>query len=603
MADKLSIATPKSQWLEAFIEDHEPGEYPELQAFHADFRHTPESVKILADACRSPEWRSPLAQAGFLSLIRTLSTTANERELSQQILRFVSNCCANNNACRDMVLIDLDNLSACLVDDHLFNYTVVALNNICGDYDPALDAALRDDVHGALASALRKMDYDPERQSISMGTTLLISLIYRAISTEKLSHVLTVSFIGDVLAIPVKCADFENYTELVETAIMLFQDQDAQLWIAERGSMVDILTLLESVHAKVDQLTGIESPGVGSEDTEPEVVDELKTLNKYADDIRSALCDIAGMPEYQKEKMRGSHFTSQILEKWLADWTSDWKMHTAALALGNVTQSDAIAITLVNDFELNHAVTGAIKRSNDKQVLYACAVLLRNLCLPEQNFLVRASAETFVAARRLMVHADQDKRLFVAGLRLLRQCIRDFGACQLLILKNPSEQKLSLHTLIDFLAKHGEDDINLQAEIGRAVVMMYRTCNLSKCPTVPNLLHILNHEQKLIEAVVELTILGMGTHLETEGWFGLALAAKRKDGASAVYRALRDLKSVDKLIQLVDSAHTAKQDVNKTKENARVLAATLVDMIPDELEKDDLQALKLAPKIMALPIL
>jgi len=573
--------------LRAFLEEREPGEYTELQEFYRNFSRTAESVKALADACRNPEWRWPLAEAGFLSILQSLSTAADERDISQQILRFVANCCASNNECRNFVLNDLGKLSACLKDDDLLEYTVVALNNICNDYEPAQDAALKENVNGVLATALYKQDYHPDNPSVCLGTTLLVLLVDRAASIANVEQVLTVSFLDDILALPLKCHDFEMYTELMEMVALLFLNETAQRWIAQRGSMVDILKVLEDAYARIDQRSGT----TDANDSETE--EELEILRKYTDDIRAALCDIAGMPEYRKEKMRGNHFTAHKLEKWLAEWNCDWKMHTAALVLGNVTQSDAIAITLVEDFELNHAVSGAIKSSKDKQVLHACAGLLRNLALPENNAMVRASVETFVAARRLILHEDHDKRLFVSGLRLLRQCIRDFGACQLLILKSPADSKFSLQTLTGFLIEHG-GDTHLKAEVGRAAVMMYRTLNRSKCPTVPNLLHILNTQQQFIEAIVELTIIGTDTHLEGEGWFGLALASKLKDGALAVYRALRDLASVAKLIQRmqVKDVQTAGQDAGKTKENAKVLAATLVDMIPDELERDDLEALK-----------
>lgn len=590
--------------LEDFLRDHEPGKYSRLQAFESEFLPTVDSVKALADACRTPGWRWPLARAGFLSVIQDLSTDPNQRDVSQQILRFLANCCSDNNSCRDLVLKDLDKLSTCLKDDQLFDFTVVALNNICDDYDAAFDAALRHNVHEAIASALYKKEPNSERQSISMAITLLISLVYRAVSTAKLPQVLSVSFIDETLVLPLKCPDFDLYVELVEMAIMLFQDEDAQRWIAQRGSMLDILSMLEDIHGKIDRIMSKQEDATTPE-VDANADNELTVLSKYANEIRSSLCDIAGMPEYRKEKLRGSHFTAETLEKWLAEWDCDWKMHTAALVLGNVTQSDTIATLLVNDFELHHAVTGAIKRTNDKQVLYACAVLLRNLCLPENNTLVRASVESFIAARKVMLHHEHDKRLFIAGLRLLRQCIRDFGACQLLILKEPAESKLSLQTLLHFWAEYAEDDINFRAEIGRAGVMMYRTCNRSRCPTVPNLLHILNRGERFIEAMADLTILGFDTHLEGEGWFGLALAAKLKDGASAVYRALKKMESVDKLAKRihVKEAHTVQQDAGKTRENARVLAMTLVDVIPDELGEDDLRTFKTVKRLEELLVL
>jgi len=120
--------------LEMFLKKHEPNEYEELRQFYEGFYLTPESIKILADACRNPGWRSPLAHAGFLSLIRSLPSAMPNRDVSQQILRFVANCCADNNESRDLVLNDLDKLSACLQDGHLFDFAVVALNNVCNEY-------------------------------------------------------------------------------------------------------------------------------------------------------------------------------------------------------------------------------------------------------------------------------------------------------------------------------------------------------------------------------------------------------------------------------------------------------------------------------------
>jgi len=120
--------------LEIFLKEREPNEYEELGQFYEGFHLTAESVKILADACRDPGWRSPLAHAGFLSLIRNLSSTVLDHRVSLQILRFIANCCANNNESRDLVLNDLDKLSACLQDDHLFDFAVVALNNVCSEY-------------------------------------------------------------------------------------------------------------------------------------------------------------------------------------------------------------------------------------------------------------------------------------------------------------------------------------------------------------------------------------------------------------------------------------------------------------------------------------
>ena len=128
--------------LEMFLKKREPNEYEELRKFYEGFYLTPESIKILADACRNPGWRSPLAHAGFLSLIRSLPSVMPDREVSQQILRFVANCCADNNESRDLVLNDLDKLSACLQDGHLFDFAVVALNNVCNEYGKSSPGSL-----------------------------------------------------------------------------------------------------------------------------------------------------------------------------------------------------------------------------------------------------------------------------------------------------------------------------------------------------------------------------------------------------------------------------------------------------------------------------
>ena len=459
--------------------------------------------------------------------------------------------------------------------------------------DPTQDAALKHDVHGALAATLQSKALDLENQSNSIATMLLVSLVYQAVSTAKLEYVLTVSFIGDILVLPLKCRNWDMYTELLEMLVMLFQDEDTQLWIAQRGSIVDMLKILEDAYERMDQATKVDIVDKNND----EIRDEIsKSLAKYIDEICASLCSIVGTTEYRNEKMRDNHLTAHTLEKWIAEWDCDWKMHTSALLLGNMTQSDEMAVSFVNDFELNHAVTGAIKRTNDKQVLYACGVLLRNLVLPEKHALVRASAEAFIAARCLMLHDDHDKRLFISGLRLLRQCIRDFGTCQLLILKSPAESKLSLHTLTDFLDRYGEGDANLKVELGRATVMMYKTLNRSKCPTVPNLLNILNKEQLLIDTMVELVVLGTNTHLEGEGWFGLALASRTEAGAKAVYKALKDQETVERLIKRMQSEDYSNDEENtgKAKENAKVLAVTLVNVIPEELEEDHLKWMKQA---------
>lgn len=120
--------------LESFLKQHEPNDYEELQQYYEGFYVTADSVKTLADACRNPDWRSPLAHAGFISLIRNLPSAIPDRDVSQQILRFIANCCADNDESRDQVLNDLDKLSACLQDDHLFDFAVVALNNVCNEY-------------------------------------------------------------------------------------------------------------------------------------------------------------------------------------------------------------------------------------------------------------------------------------------------------------------------------------------------------------------------------------------------------------------------------------------------------------------------------------
>ena len=452
---------------------------------------------------------------------------------------------------------------------------------------------MRHDVHGALASALRSKVSDPENDAISIATMLLVSLVYQAMNTAKLEYVLTVSFIGDILVLPLKCRNWDMYTELLEMSIMLFQDEDTQRWIAQRGSMVDMLTILEDAYGRMGQATKADVADK-NDDANPDEIPQ--SLAKSIDEICAALCAIVGAPEYRNEKSRDSHLTAHTLEKWIAEWDCDWKMHTAALLLGNMTQSDEIAITLVNDFELNHAVTGAIRRTNDKRVLYACGILLRNLVLPEKHALVRASAETFIAASCLMLDDDRDKRLFISGLRLLRQCIRDFGACQLLILTSPAGPKLSLHRLTDFVDKYGGGDDNLKAEVGRAMVMMYKTLNRSKCPTVPNLLHILNKEQRLIETMVELVVLATDTHLEGEGWFGLALASRMEGGANAVYKSLKDQEAVERLIKRAESEGDSNggETTVKATENAKVLAATLVNVIPEELEEDHLKSMKQA---------
>jgi hypothetical protein len=96
--------------------------------------------------------------------------------------------------------------------------------------------------------------------------------------------------------------------------------------------------------------------------------------------------------------------------------------------------------------------------------------------------------------------------------------------------------------------------------------------------------------------MVELVVLGTNTHLEGEGWFGLALASRTEAGAKAVYKALKDQETVERLIKRMQSEDYSNDEENtgKAKENAKVLAATLVNVIPEELEEDHLKWMKQA---------
>jgi hypothetical protein len=90
--------------LNSFFKAHKPGRYEQLEQYCQNFDPTPATIKLLADACRIPEWRGPLREAGFLAaMLEILSLDAPPAQ-SLQILRFVGNCCFDEGKSQQFLL-------------------------------------------------------------------------------------------------------------------------------------------------------------------------------------------------------------------------------------------------------------------------------------------------------------------------------------------------------------------------------------------------------------------------------------------------------------------------------------------------------------------
>ncbi len=370
------------------------------------------------------------------------------------------------------------------------------------------------------------------------------------------------------LQLPLEVADILEYLTFGRISLVFLENETLHDQLAQRPTFIKILRLLE------DNVDRVRKIAIQNEDEK----EDLEAVVALGDQILACVCDISLKITAPED------FTNDILVKQLRDWIQrqQGKLATCAcLVLGNLARSDSVCelMTGVNaeggtscspesppTTPIHLDLLRTLKANSEKSLTHAALGFLSNLAHPRSNKETLGSAGAVEIAVSLISASAFESEVNLAVIRLVRQLLRDsFENSRRLLrpvlpelmhwFKAPSESPslaatdavstdsstADTHTsdvpqtfLSVFLQLNIKTDrLEIRMEIGRTVVCACRTFHSMSGQTedVEESLAMFYKHSEVSRAVVSMVTQGQWPALRSEGWFGLGLMARSKDGA------------------------------------------------------------------------
>jgi hypothetical protein len=597
-----------------------PGKSEEqLKKLVSSFSPTTKLTKLLADTCRdrkSPktvmqllgscthtflpaEWRRPLAEAGFLEAVLRYSpvkqVAKDDPGLALEVLRYICNSVADVDENRAIVLPCMIDLLDTAGFEELRVAALSAVLNLCQDYEPGPLELVHLDSKIALRFSLFLRN--PKRQTIHIVFNLL-AIVLPVLDTEKTTRIDYVNLLAESIMVimdaPGATSSQDDFINCMDSFIPVLRNEFVQDILSK--DMSQCSNLMENC---ILRLTGLKRLRVknspASDEGEDDIEDEIVELGTYADELVGILASIAFSATFKSTTDLLSNDDVQDMIRWLSEeWNTEGAGFTkrdsehirfaraGALVLGNIATQEWIVKDLLQTNKVVPAAVDAIMGTEDRELLNAASGLLHNLAIPSSSKEVMQKTGTFKCVTKLLSSKKDDKpdvEVCISGLKLLRVLLLDSRANvnYFFLSEDPAAQK----ALIKLLQDKGVTDARIRTETGRALVAMHRSLAGPRLPTESAQDYDATPLYQIPEATA--AIVSLITHPDprnkSQGWMGLALVSKTRNGAKAVQNGFNT--SGEELTTQVEELLAEKDSpdrpmLSKDKDNALVVVANMM---------------------------
>lgn len=259
-----------------------------------------QALECLAPASRVPATRQLLDTEETLDRLLQVLSEKHESGTLANALRCVGNVCADNDDGRAKVFAFGFSWATSIINDQiLLPLLVQVLYNICREYEPAQQQAVRERIHFSLVRCLTD---SPEVFEDVLSTLVELLLWLSAQQANVESEDLSEGKDGaEVMALPALFpdTDADDFASLVEICLVYLRDVKVQEQIVQSKQIQRVWAILENVEERVVRLNGTVSPSssdVQFEGTEKAQVEEdVKLLVPLSASLTWCLSDIAAL--------------------------------------------------------------------------------------------------------------------------------------------------------------------------------------------------------------------------------------------------------------------------------------------------------------------
>lgn len=257
------------------------------------------ALECLAAASRVPAQRQLLDTDETTERLLLILGEHHDSGVIANALRCIGNVCADNEDGRVKVTSSGFSWTGPLLRSDKLNLSSVAIKvlyNICKDYEPAQQQAVRENVHFELIGHLAERAYETENV---LGITIEI-LLWMSSQLAVIGSIdLPRSGPGaELILLPetVHCEDVEDFAGLMEVCLVYLRDFKVQEQLVGSRDVNKIWEMLEINEGRIQSLADQAIEFVLSETDEAQIQDDIKLLLPLSASITWCLSDIAALP-------------------------------------------------------------------------------------------------------------------------------------------------------------------------------------------------------------------------------------------------------------------------------------------------------------------
>lgn len=390
--------------------------------------------------------------------------------------------------------------------------------------------------------------------------------------------------------------DLDDRTSLVNAAVThLKHERFQKLLITENLLEVPLALIARSYSAQLSSKAPLSITDLTLTAHDPEEEAQLTAMRGL---LIQSLSDVSALPEFGASFPLDSPLISSLVA-WL--FVPQVQLQTCAcIILGNLARSDAVCQEMVQDKDIHEPLIAKLRQSTDTQVLHSTMGFLKNLALPSENKDELGEAEIIPAMSRFWDGTVPQLRF--GAVSLARQVINgSLTNIERLLAslspdpESPAHERTYLSLLLSLFEK--SDDVPTNVEIARIVAAICRGLNsagaASDTDAQREILHrFYNFHPNVARPLSMMVSQSRWPVIRSEGWFGLALMARSKEGSAAVSDVLQQVEIFGPLVETIMGRVTpedegegsegepeSKQQKSmnaKDRDNARVLVSGLL---------------------------
>ncbi|KAK6505906.1 hypothetical protein TWF506_010840 [Arthrobotrys conoides] len=488
------------------------------------------ALEMLADAARQVPWRGIFGQAGLLAACsHSLRLEEPENTLKQK-LRFIGNCCADNDSNRDIIIETgcyekLANIAIAVLP--LQPLVMVVIFNFMNEYEAAQRHTFKHGLVGLIAKILCEEDKRPTPAIEYTLRCLELVLQLDVPLGDKASGLIT--SLLDWATYP--AIQFDIFYIILSCLSTLHKEEYTKVFSSDPSPILNYIKLMTRLRYWEDLLSKNLELVPGEIDME----DVTLLIRRSRNSVITTVSEISASESFQDQYPAGSAFLNSIVQ-FLASSDSTF-LTCAALILGNMAKDAKACMALIREYQLHLSLVKVLKEQTQIGVLHAVAGALKNLVIGFpviREQVVQAGVLQYCHKFYLASVAIEVQHMGLSLVRILVATSHE-NAWSLFLTFEDNSSLSAIERILELYKKNTE--VPIRMEIGRIVVSILREAAKpqSANPTGISLQQkILDMSPQILEPVIDMLTQDKWPVIASEGWFALALCVQTARGASAV---------------------------------------------------------------------